>query len=174
MFPRTIFLFSREDNVSKIQWDFHDTRKREKYCRVVTELLRGIAIDPVKLCCFRDACQNRGHHDDIDVSHQTLVECMVSADQTVFGTCRRRWRQILGWNEPVQEAHSEARKVLLEWRAGGGPRCGPLVERMRSTRARFKLCLRWFKSHEQQLRDHSLAAKVASGNSSIFFVECAP
>ncbi|KAG0711303.1 hypothetical protein GWK47_020902 [Chionoecetes opilio] len=35
---------------------------------------------------------------------------------------------------------------------------------MRSIRARFKLCLRWCKSHEHQLRAQSLADKLASGD----------
>ncbi|KAG0728202.1 hypothetical protein GWK47_032976 [Chionoecetes opilio] len=40
---------------------------------------------------------------------------------------------------------------------------------MRSTRARFKLCLRWCKSHERQLRAQSLADKLASGDSFNFW-----
>ncbi|KAG0713961.1 hypothetical protein GWK47_015039 [Chionoecetes opilio] len=51
----------------------------------------------------------------------------------------------------------------------GGPRWGPLAERMRSTRARFKLCLRWCKSHEHQLRAQSLADKLESGDSFNFW-----
>ena len=46
----------RQDNVSKFKWDFWDIGKREEYCRVVTKLLRGIAIDPVRVCCFWDVC----------------------------------------------------------------------------------------------------------------------
>jgi len=51
----------------------------------------------------------------------------------------------------------------------GGPRWDPLAERMRSTRAIFKLCLKWCKSHEQQLRTQSLAAKLAAGDSFDFW-----
>ena len=88
----------------------------------MTELLRGIAIDPVRVCCFQNACQDRGHHDTIDALHSALIGCMMRAGQTVFGTCRRRWRQIPGWNEFVREAHREAREAFLEWKVGGGPR----------------------------------------------------
>ena len=69
---------------------------------------------------------------------------MVCAGQSVFGMCGRRWRQIPGWNEFVRKAHSEAREALL---ADDGPCWGPPAERMRSTRTRFKFCLRWCKSH---------------------------
>ena len=85
-------------------------------------------------------------HDDIDVLHQT-----------VFCTCRRRWKQIPGWNKFVCEVHSKAREAFLEWRAGGGPRWGSLTERMRC------------KSHEQQFSTKSLAAKLASGDSFDFW-----
>ncbi|KAG0713410.1 hypothetical protein GWK47_016295 [Chionoecetes opilio] len=159
----------RQDNAARIKWDFRDMRKREEYGHVVTELLRGIAINPVRVCCFQNACLDRGHHDDINAFQEALIECMLRAGQTVFGFCRKRWRQVPGWNEFVREAHSAARESFLEWRAGGGPRGGPLAERMRSTRARFKLCLRWCKSHEHQLRAQSLADKLASGDSFNFW-----
>ncbi|KAG0722961.1 hypothetical protein GWK47_043523 [Chionoecetes opilio] len=159
----------RQDNAARIKWDFGGRRKREKYARVVTELLSGIAIDPVRVCCFQNTCLDRGHHDDINVFHEALIECMVRAGYTVFGFCWKRWRQVPGWNEFVREAHSAARESFLEWRAGGGPRWGPLAERMRSTRARFKLCLMWCKSHEHQLRAQSLADKLAAGHSYNFW-----
>ena len=93
---------------------------------------------------------------------------MVYVVQTVFGTCRR-WRQIPDWNEFVREAHSEVMEAFLEWRADGGPCWGPLAERMKSTSTRFKLCLRWCKLHEQQLKAQSLAAKLVSGDSFDFW-----
>ncbi|KAG0718574.1 hypothetical protein GWK47_052183 [Chionoecetes opilio] len=74
----------RQDNAARIKWDFRDKRKREEYGRVVTELLSGIAIDPVRVCCFQNACLDRGHHDDINASHEALIECMVRAGQTVW------------------------------------------------------------------------------------------
>ena len=155
---------ARQANVSRIKWDFDDKRKREEYGRVVTELLRGIAMDPVRLCCFQNTCLDGGHRDSIDRLHQSLIGCMVRAGETVFGTCRRRWRQIPGWNEFVQEAHSAAREAFLEWRVNGGPRWGPLADEMRRTRARFKLCLRWCRAHEEELRARSLAASLAQGD----------
>ena len=74
---------------------------------------------------------------------------------------------IPAWNEFVREA----REAFLEWRASGGPRWGPLAERMRSIRSMLKFCLRWCKLHEQQLRAQSLAAKLASGDSFDFWCE---
>ncbi len=155
--------------VASIRWDFQDLQKREEYGQVVTELLSSITMDPVRVCCFKDACLDSEHHKEVNALHEALIDCMVHAGQMVFGVRRRKWKQIPGWNEFVQDAHCTAREAFLAWRVGGSPRWGPLAEMMRSTRARFKLCLRWCKAHEQQLRAQALAAKLASGNSSDFW-----
>ena len=57
----------------------------------------------------------------------------------------------------------------LGGRNHGSPREGPWAESMRATRARFKLCLRWCRAHEQQLRWQSLVAKLAAGDSREFW-----
>ena len=95
------------------------------------------------------------------ITSTLVLECMVLASQTVFDTYRRPI--IPSWNEFVLEAHNEAREAFPEWWLGGGPHWRQLAERMRSTRTRYKLWLSWCKSHEQQLRAQSLAAKLASG-----------
>lgn len=46
---------------------------------MVTELLKDIAIDPVRLCFFQSTSLVSGHHDAIDRLHQSLVGCMVRA-----------------------------------------------------------------------------------------------
>ena len=154
---------------SRVKWNFEDAAKREEYGRVVTELLRGVDIDPVRVCCFQHNCQNGTHHGEIDRLHSAVVECMMLAGKTVFGTGRRKWRQTPGWNEFVREAHSAARVSFLEWRANGGPRWGPLAEEMRRTRARFKLCLRWCRAHEEELKAQALGAKLARGSTTDFW-----
>lgn len=67
------------------------------------------------------------------------------------------------WNEFVLEAYGAVRESFPQWRASGGPRLDPLVEEIRLTRARFKLCLSWCKAHEEELRGQSLETKLAGG-----------
>ena len=61
-----------------------------------------------------------------------LMECMLQAGREVFGTTRKRWQQVPGWNEFVEDAHTAAREAFLEWHAHGSPRQGPLAADMRS------------------------------------------
>ena len=100
-----------------------------------------------------------------------LCQSMLEADEVVFGSTRKRWRQVPGWNEFVRDAHHTAREAFLSWRAHGSPRQGHLAENMRHERARFKLALRWCRAHEQSLRAQSLADKLAAGDSTNFWRE---
>lgn len=58
---------------------------------------------------------------------------------------------------------------FLEWRASSSPSWGPLAERMRCTRARFKLCLWWSKAHEEELRVQALATQVGDSDAAGFW-----
>ena len=154
---------------AKIKWNFHDMRKREDYGRILTDKLRNITINPASVSCFQTICSNSDHHECITEMNVAITTCMLEAGREVFGTTRKKWRQIPGWNEFVQDAHSTAREAFLDWRNSGSPRDGPMATEMRRTRARFKLCLRWCKAHEQHLRAQSLATKLANGNSYEFW-----
>jgi len=56
-----------------------------------------------------------------------------------------------GWNDLVQEKHDLARQAFLEWVRSGRPHDNVLLPRMRRTRAAFKLTLRYYRTHEEQL-----------------------
>ena len=64
-----------------------------------------------------------------------------------------------GWNEYVKEAHSEARDAFLMWKYNAKPCFGPIYDIMKTSRARFKYCLRYCKSVENKARADSLANK---------------
>ena len=55
-----------------------------------------------------------------------LRRCMLEAEREVFGTTRKKWEQVPGWNECVQDACTVAR-VLLEmanvWQPTGWTDC---------------------------------------------------
>lgn len=70
---------------------------------MVTPLLKGVAIDPVRLCCHQNTCLGSGHRDAIDGLLSTLIRCIIHTGETVFDK-RRSWRHISSWNEVVQEA----------------------------------------------------------------------
>lgn len=159
----------RQTPTWKIKWNFHDLNKRQEYGRILTDKLRTVTVDPARLCCFQRVCRDPRHYDTITNLSEVITQCMVEAGRCVFGTTRKKWQQVPGWNEFVRDAHSVARVAFLEWRNHGSPRYGPLATEMRRTRARFKLCLRWCRAHESQLRAQSLATKLAGGDSYDFW-----
>ena len=50
---------------------------------------------------------------------------------------------IPGWNDYVEDKHELARNAYLDWVYCGRPREGPVQYRMKATRARFKLAVRY-------------------------------
>lgn len=44
---------------------------------MVIELLRGIAIDPVRVCYFQNTCQYREHRSTVDSLHCVFMECIM-------------------------------------------------------------------------------------------------
>ena len=161
----------RHNHPSNIKWNFHDVRKREEYGQLLMQKLRAASLDPARVCSCRERCSDPMHLEYITSIHRSLCQSMLEADEVVFGSTRKRWRQVPGWNEFVRDAHHTAREAFLSWRAHGSPRQGHLAENMRRERARFKLALRWCRAHEQSLRAQSLADKLAAGDSTNFWRE---
>lgn len=131
---------------------------------MVTDLLRGIFVDPFRLCCYQNTCVDGEHHNTIDPLHRALVTCRMGAGETAFDRCRKRWRQIRGWNKLVQEAHSAAMKSFLERTAKGGPRWRPLADEIGCALARFTLCLWRNRANGKELRTQSLGDKLAGSD----------
>ena len=69
-----------------------------------------------------------------------------------------------GWNDYVDEKHSEARYAYLEWLREGKPRFGLLFQRMQRTRANFKLAFRFCRQHELQLRADACATNLKNND----------
>ena len=81
------------------------------------------------------------------------------------------YRPIPGWNDYVKEAHLEARDAFLLWQTNSKARFGPIYENMKTTRARFKHCLRHCKSIETKARADAIAKKYLDKDTSSFWKE---
>jgi len=55
----------------------------------------------------------------------------------------------------VRDKHTAARNAFLDWTFGGKSRSGPSHNLMKTTRAQFKLSLRYCKQHADMLRVHT-------------------
>ena len=76
---------------------------------------------------------------------------------------------IAGWNDVIEEKHEAARQAFLEWCYSGKPRNGYSFQLMKLTRARFKLALRYCKSHEDVFESNALAKEYLSNNTNNFW-----
>jgi hypothetical protein len=74
-----------------------------------------------------------------------------------------------GWSVYIDEKHELAREAFLVWVSTGKPRTGALSFRMCRTRASFKLALRYFKQHEDQLRADACANSMLSRDPQSFW-----
>ena len=71
---------------------------------------------------------------------------------------------IPGWNDYIKDKHELARNAYLDWVYSGKPREGPVHYRMKATRARFKLPVRYCKQHADMLCADKIAKSLASHN----------
>ena len=77
-------------------------------------------------------------------------------------------RAIPGWNEYVKEAHSEARDAFLLWQCNSKPRSGSISDLRKTTRVRFRQCLRFCKSNEDRAKADALANNLLQKNNISF------
>jgi hypothetical protein len=123
------------------------------------------------LLCDDVSCNDPSHSAAIDKLYDDIVNCLVDAGNDLASSCKKGYKQILGWNEYCSEYHSEAREAFLLWRTNSNPRQGPLFDLMKRTRSHFKLTLRYCKSQEKRATSDSLAKKLLCKDSKAFWSE---
>ena len=84
------------------------------------------------MLCIREACLKTIPHRTISSSCNDFV--------------------VPGWNEYVRDKHTAASNAFLDWTFCGKSRRGPRHNLMKTTRAQFKLALRYCKQHADMLR----------------------
>ncbi len=67
---------------------------------------------------------------------------------------------IPGWTVYLKESYDESRMAFYEWKFHGRPHQGPVYERMKLTRFRFKYAQRRVEGNQDTLRAECLASKL--------------
>ena len=100
----------------------------------------------------------------IDEYYDNVIKCINAACKRCIpgklSTGSKCDHVVPGWNDYVKEKHDLARNAFLEWKFLGKPHQGPCHYLMKTTRARFKLALRYCKQHEDMLRADALASSL--------------
>ena len=145
------------NNTEVIKWSFESQDVVQNFSIKLDE-----ALQPIKLeACQMNNCRCKDCYSNLDNYYDLLTSTIKRVGIEVFGTNKTSKFQIVpGWKEFVKSYHEQAWNAFLEWRSIGSPRSGEVADRMRATRARFKLALRECRASEARLRAEAQAEKL--------------
>ena len=119
----------------------------------------------IPISLFGSSVTTAGCNTVIDEYYDNVVKCINAACKRCIpgklSTGSSCDYVVPGWNDYVKEKHDLARNAFLEWKFWGKPHQGPYHHWMKTTRARFKLALRYCKQHEDMLRADALANSLS-------------
>ena len=148
------------DTASKVNWDSYDPIKLREYS-LMSDIYSGrLTIPREALACRNTNCKDENHIKQIKEFYENSGKCLTDASNDVLGVSNNKpYNCKPGFNEHVRELHDIARKRFVAWRGANKPRDtnNPFFREMATSRARFKLALRFIKRHENQLRQDAIA-----------------
>ena len=158
----------------KINWEKYDSIKLREYSLMSDIYLRSISIPREALDCRDTKCKNVAHIHQLKKFYDSICKCLTDASRDTFEIRERKpYNCRPGFNEHVKELHDIARKRFVAWREANRPRNpdNPFFKEMTSSRARFKLALRYIKRHENQLRQDAIANALCNEGDGSFWKE---
>ena len=84
-------------------------------------------------------------------------------------TSQTKKKNIPGWNSTVKESHEASTDAFLMRKSAGSPRCGPIADLMRKSRALFKYILSACKQQDEQKRADVMANKLINKGNTFSF-----
>ena len=137
-------------------WNKCDDNRLVDYSEYLDMLLQNVNIPFDALFSDNKA---KVMHTVIDKFYDDICGCINNAVSYVVPVrkCSYSDFNVPGWNTYVDEKHDLAREAFLEWVMLGKPRQGLLFERMKRTRATFKLALRYCRNNVEQLKADACA-----------------
>ena len=141
----------------KVNWDLVSKDDCEQYHRYTEEALSGIYLDHDLILCDDVKCKKASHKTAINQMYKSTINTLLKSAEFLLQQPKLRHKKIPGWNEYVKQSHELARDSFLFWRANGSPRYGECYQKMRVTRANFKLAIRQCKQDESRHAADSLA-----------------
>lgn len=139
-------------------------------CSYQNNLLRTLSNIDIPHCLIACAtesnCCNVSHCSAIDEYYNHIISTVDKATEISVParkiSCSER--NVPGWSDYVKEKHALARAAFLEWVYDGKPRTGLTHSSMCSTRARFKLALRFCRQHLEQMKADARAKDLIQTN----------
>ena len=162
------------DVAPRLDWDSFDSVKLREFLLMSDFLVSNLVIPNSSLECTNVNCTNKVHIDQIKQLYDRMCKCLTDASNSVFGVKSNKSFDIKpGFNEHVKELHDIARKRFKAWREANKPRDtnNSFFREMNSSRARFKLAIRYIKRHENQMRQEAIANALCEDGEGNFWKE---
>ena len=158
----------------RLDWDSFDPIKLREFSLMSEICMSNLIIPDEALECRDPNCTNQNHIYLINQLYVKMCKCLTDATNSVFEVKEKRSFDIKpGFNEHVKELHDIARKRFVAWREAGKPRDtnNSFFREMNSSRAKFKLTLRYIKRHENQMRQEAIANALCDDSEGNFWKE---
>ena len=162
------------DVAPRLDWDSLDPLKLREFSLMSDIYVNSLFIPEDALECRNTKCTNKNHTDQLKRLYDKMCKCLTDASNSVFEVKAKRSYDIRpGFNEHVKDLHDTARKRFKAWREANKPRDtnNPFFREMNSSRARFKLALRYIKRHENQMRQEAIANALCDDSDGNFWKE---
>ena len=141
-------------------WSQCDTSTLDYYAYYLDSLLQSVAV-PYHI--FNEAAHSHTSRTAaIDKYYCELLSCINKATNVCIPlrTPNKPDYNVPGWNTYVAEKHETARNAYLLWRNCGKPRSGFCFENMKTSRAQFKLALRYCKANVEEMKANACAESL--------------
>ena len=162
------------DVTPRLKWDSFDAIKLREYSLMSDIYINRLQIPMSALECRNVNCKDKDHIAQTKHLYDDICKCLTDASNTVFGVKKKKSFDCRpGFNEHVKNLHDIARKRFVAWREANKPRDtnNPFFREMNSSRAKFKLALRYIKRHENQLRQDAIANAMCDESDGNFWRE---
>ena len=168
-------VMNENNNVTpKIKWERYDSVKLREYNLMTDINLHSISLPVEVVNCRDNLCCDIEHIKQTKLVYDRICKSLVNASCSVLGTSNKgKFNCKPGFNEHVREKHDIARKRFVAWINANRPRepNNPFFREMVTSRAIFKLALRFIKSHEAQLRQDAIAESLCNDSEGNFWKE---
>ena len=121
--------------------------------------------------CKKENCSDKLHLKFIDETFEDMKCLLLEATNEFSFKINKGYRIIPGWNDCVKDSHKIARMHFLQWKAGGRPCEGELVDKMKISRSHFQRSLKNCKVNEEQIRKNKLLDSLKNKNYKEFWKE---
>lgn len=145
---------------SVTDWSNVDACSISAYQDCLNTLLSKVNVPTV---IQTDPNRKQQYCKDIDDYYDAVMDCVVHACNSSLPSKRVNSACDYitpGWNDYVQDKHAAARSAFLDWVVIGKPRFGHEFQAMKSSRAQFKLALRYCRQHEDVMRADAYAQSL--------------